>query len=50
MARILYSNKAHTDLLEIWSYIAEKNIKSADKLLDDIAEKCILISKNPKLG
>lgn len=50
MKPVIHSKKAREDLLSIWAYIAEDNSKSADKLLDDINEKCLLLGKNPKLG
>lgn len=50
MTRVVHSQKARDDLLSIWSYIAEDNTKAADKLLDDIDEKCSLLGKNPKIG
>lgn len=50
MKRVVHSKKAREDLLLIWAYIAEDNIKAADKLLDDIDEKCTLLGKNPKIG
>ena len=50
MKQIVHSKKAREDLLSIWAYIAEDNTKAADRLLDDINEKCLLLGKNPKLG
>lgn len=50
MKQVIHSRKAREDLLSIWAYIAEDNIKAADKLLDDINENCSLLGKNPKLG
>ena len=50
MIRVFHSKKARLDLLEIWAYIAEENHNAADKLLDAIDEKCILLGANPKMG
>ena len=50
MIRVFHSKKARIDLLEIWAYIAEENQSAADKLLDAIDEKCILLGRNPKMG
>ncbi len=50
MIPVFHSKKARLDLLEIWAYIAEENPGAADKLLDAIDEKCILLGRNPKIG
>jgi toxin ParE1/3/4 len=47
---VIHSRKARLDLLDIWAYIAVDNPNAADKLLDDINEKCNLLSENTKLG
>jgi toxin ParE1/3/4 len=44
------TSQAENDLLEIWLYIAEDNIKAADKLLSTIDSKCRLLAYSPHLG
>ena len=50
MSQVIYSNKARQDLISIWSYIAEDSPYAADRLLDAINDKCILLGDNPDLG
>lgn len=50
MTKITHSRNARLDLFSIWFYIAEDNPAAADRLLDDIDEKCNLLAKNPKIG
>ena len=38
------------DLIEIWLYIATDNPAAADRLLDAIESKVLLLSSNPGLG
>lgn len=41
---------AQADLEEIWRYISDDNQESADKIIDEILQKCQFLAKNPKLG
>lgn len=41
---------AKNDLKEIWSYIAEYNSTSADRILRTFKEKFQLLAENPKIG
>ncbi|TAN46651.1 MAG: type II toxin-antitoxin system RelE/ParE family toxin [Methylococcaceae bacterium] len=50
MTKVIHTRKARSDLLSIWSYIAEDNPDAADKLLDAIDKKCALLGENPRLG
>jgi len=50
MAIVNLSALAQTDLNEIWSYIAESNPDSADKVIDELFKKFQLLSKNSGLG
>lgn len=50
MTKVIHSQQARLDLIEIWSYIAEDSPNAADKLLDAIDETCTLLGENPKLG
>ncbi len=42
--------EADEDLIGIWGYIATDNPKAADSLLDEIEDKFILLSEQPRLG
>ena len=50
MGEVLRSPLAETDLLEIWSFIAEDSPDNADRFLDLLAQKAELLSDNPRLG
>lgn len=41
---------ARGDLLEIWLYIAQDNLEAADRFLDTINEKCLLLAERPEMG
>jgi toxin ParE1/3/4 len=44
------SVRARADLLEIWLYIADRDSRAADKVLDEIERVCRLISTHPRMG
>jgi toxin ParE1/3/4 len=50
MALVRQTLDAEADLLDIWLYIADKNRRAADKLLDSIDNSCRLIATQPEMG
>ena len=50
MAHVKLSTHAQTDLEDIWSYIAEDNVTSADKVVDELLQKFQLLAKSSGLG
>ena len=42
--------QAEEDLIDIWLYIAQDNPGAANRLLDEIEDKCSLLAANPQLG
>ncbi|MEA5619344.1 type II toxin-antitoxin system RelE/ParE family toxin [Cronbergia sp. UHCC 0137] len=50
MATIFQSPEAQNDLIEIWLYIHQNNETAADRMIDTINDKLILISKSPQMG
>jgi toxin ParE1/3/4 len=42
--------KAEDDLVDIWIYIAHENPDAADRLLEEIDRKFVLLAENPRLG
>ena len=50
MGLYIRTNKAEEDLIEIWMYIAVDNPTAADKFLDQIDAKCVLLANNPGIG
>jgi toxin ParE1/3/4 len=50
MPEIRRTAQAEEDLIELWLYIAQDNPGAADRLLDEIEDKCLLLAANPRLG
>ena len=50
MPRVIRTPRARQDLIDIWTWIAADNPKAADRLLDLIDEKLLLLAENPRLG
>ena len=50
MARVQHSNLAEQDLLDIWSYIARESPGAADRFLDLIAQKLVVLAASPEIG
>jgi len=44
------TRKARADLSEVWLYIADRDRKTADRVLDEIERVCQLIATHPKMG
>lgn len=42
--------RAQEDLIEIWRYISADDPASADKVIDEIENACLLIAGNPRIG
>ena len=42
--------QAEEDLINIWVYIAQNNPAAADRMLDELDAKCLLLADNPQLG
>lgn len=50
MTRVVLTDAAKQDQLEIWLYIAADNPDAADRLLDEMDETLRLLSSAPGLG
>lgn len=48
--RLVLSETATQDLVGVWEYVAEDSLRSADRLVDRIQKKCVLLSENPQIG
>lgn len=48
--RLLRTSEAIQDLDGIWDYIASDNPAAADRVLDELNERFVLLSKNPEVG
>ena len=50
MRVILRRPRAADDLVELWDYVAEDNVRRADAFLDDVDAKFHLLAEQPMLG
>lgn len=50
MTRVVVSNRARTDLEEIWQFVAADNPGAADRLLADIESRVRMLATSPRLG
>ena len=50
MTRVVLTDSAKQDLLDVWLYIAADNPDAADRLLDEIDETLRLLAGAPGLG
>ncbi len=48
--RFSFARDAETDLDEIWIYFGERNIAKAQRTVEAIQERCLLLLDNPNLG
>lgn len=48
--KYFFSPSARLDLIDIWLYIAEKNIVAADKISAEIESACEILAQSPHLG
>ena len=50
MPKVLRTDIAEEDLLDIWLFIAEDNIRAADNWLDTLVDKCHKLAVHPFSG
>ena len=50
MPRLVHSPQARGDLIELWTYIAMDDPAAADRPLDAIEEKLLMLAASPRLG
>ncbi|NNC87593.1 MAG: type II toxin-antitoxin system RelE/ParE family toxin [Akkermansiaceae bacterium] len=50
MADVIISERAIADLDEIWDYIAEDSVRSADQVIDRIHRRCLYLGDHPEIG
>jgi toxin ParE1/3/4 len=48
--RFTLSDPARQDLDDIWDYIAEDNPEAADRWIDQLAERFLLLGEHPRVG
>lgn len=50
MNEVILSQLAEADLTDIWVFVAQDNAEAADRLVDQLHEKCQFLANSPKLG
>ena len=50
MIEVVLSELAEADLTDIWVFIANDNAEAANRLLDQLHEKCQFLANSPKAG
>jgi toxin ParE1/3/4 len=50
MPRLIRSQQAREDLIDIWQHVARDSPEAADRLLDLFDEKCDLLVRSPLIG
>jgi plasmid stabilization system protein ParE len=50
MPRIVYATRANTDLIRLYSFLAEKDISTAQRVLKEIWDSLTILAQMPKVG
>jgi toxin ParE1/3/4 len=50
MPRVIRTRRARIDLLDILTYVRERNRTAADRLAKEIKEKCAMLARFPAMG
>jgi toxin ParE1/3/4 len=50
MARVVFTNKAREDLVDIWLHVAEDDEQAADRVLDRLDEAAGHLAEHPEMG
>jgi toxin ParE1/3/4 len=50
VSEVILSELAEEDLIDIWVFVARDDLRAANRLLEQIYEKCQLLSHSPKAG
>lgn len=50
MPKLISRHQARLDLDEIWLFVAQNSLESADRLIDEIKEMCRRLAENPRMG
>ena len=50
MSSVVFARSAQTDLLEVWSFIAEQSFEAADHVMDVIEKEAQTLALQPLMG
>ncbi len=48
--RVVRTLRAEEDLIEVWMHIAGDNPRAADRTLDELERKTMLLTRHPEIG
>ena len=48
--KLKFTKQSKLDLDDIWLYIAQDNIDAADRFIDSLYEKCLVLRERPEIG
>jgi toxin ParE1/3/4 len=48
--KLVISDEAIADLIDLWTYISEDSLERADRFVDQIHEKCEILAGTPMMG
>ena len=50
MGQIIFSAPSRADLQDIWDYLGARNPEAANRLLNELKAKFLLLAQNPQMG
>jgi toxin ParE1/3/4 len=50
VSEVVLSELAEIDLIDIWVFVARDNVEAADRLVDQLHDKCRFLANSPKVG
>jgi len=50
VSEVVLSELAEADLTDIWVFVAQDSVEAANRLLDQLHEKCRFLAGSPKAG
>ena len=50
MARLKYSNRANTDLIRLYEFLATKDVAAAQTAIKEIRDALTMLVRSPKIG
>jgi toxin ParE1/3/4 len=50
VSEVVLSELAEADLIDIWVFVAQHHAEAADRLVEQLHEKCQFLANSPKVG
>ncbi len=48
--RVVRTSRAEEDLIEVWVHIARDDPRAADRILDELERRTMLLARHPEIG